>query len=142
MLQLLRLTIIIAFVALTTSCDKEKQEDSQLLEGSTWKLRAYINAANGDVQFASVAHSVEITFLKEGKYLFSADSKKIQSYYQFRSETGCASFSKPPRPTAFNREVNAYLTTTLKSSNYELTGNNLKIVSQSTNRFLIFERIK
>jgi hypothetical protein len=142
MLRLLRLTLVIAIASFIVGCDKEKQEDSQLLERSTWKLKAYINALNGDVQFVSNAHSTEMTFLKGGKYIFSSDSKCFQSTFKFLSETGHASFSRPPKPITFSRETNAYLTTTLKSSNYELVGDNLKISSQSTNKFLIFERIR
>jgi hypothetical protein len=142
MLRLLRLTLVIAIASFIVGCDKEKQEDSQLLEGSTWKLKAYINTMNGEVQFASNAHSVEMTFLKGGRYTFTSDSKCFQSTFKFRSETGCASFSRPPKPIAFSRETNAYLTTTFKSDSYELVGDNLKITAKSTNRFLIFERIR
>ncbi|WP_320051941.1 hypothetical protein [uncultured Acetobacteroides sp.] len=142
MLRLLKLTLVIAIASLIVSCDKEKQENSQLLEGSTWKLKAYINTTNGDVQFVSNAHPVEMSFLKGGKYTFSSDSKCIQSTFRFRSETGCASFSKPSKSITFSRETNTFLTATFKSDSYELVGDNLKIASKSTNKFLIFERIR
>lgn len=142
MLRLLKLTLVIAIASFIVSCDREKQEDSQLLEGSTWMLKAYINTMNGDVQFVSNAHPVEMTFLKGGKYTFSSDSKCFQSNFKFRSETGCASFSRPSKPITFSRQTNAYLTTTFKSDSYELVGDNLKISSKSTNKFLIFERIR
>ncbi len=142
MLQLLRLTLVIAIASFIVSCDKERQDDSLLLEGSQWKLKACINTVTGEVQFLPTSQSAEITFLKGERYYFASGSKGFQSSYKLKSETGSASFCRSAKPIAFSSTINAYLTTTLRSTNYEIAGNCLKISSPSTNRFLIFERIK
>lgn len=142
MLRLLKITLILAVALLLGSCDREKQDDTVLLEGSTWSLKASINSINGDVEFVSTVQPIEISFLKGKKYVFTSNAKSFQSSYNFTPEIGSAKFSKPLKHTSFRPEVNAYLATTLNATRYEIAGSCLKIANLTSNKFLIFERVK
>jgi len=142
MLRLLKLTLFVTTISFTVGCNKDKQEYSQIPDGSIWTLKACISTNNGDVQFVSNANHIEMSFPKKGVYTFSSGLKRINSNYRLKAEVGNAMFSKPTKPATFDKEVTGYLSTILKSNSYELVGNNLKIASSSTNKFLIFERIR
>jgi len=142
MLRLLQIATIIAIALTLGSCDREKQDDTVLLEGTTWALKASIHTTNGDVDFVSTAKPIQISFLKGKRYIFSSNSKSILSSYKFSSEAGHAKFSKPLKPANFGHEANVYLAATLSSTSYEIAGNCLRIANPSSNDFLVFERIK
>lgn len=142
MLRFVKFILAFTIISFTVGCNKNKQEFAQIPEGSTWSLKACISTNNGDIQFVSNTFHIEISFPKKGIYIFSSGQKRINSSYRLKAEVGNAMFTKPSKPTTFDNEVTNYLSTILKSNSYELVGNNLKIASISTNKFLFFERIR
>ena len=142
MLSYFKLFLALAIFIGLASCDRDKQEEEVLLDGSTWLLKASVNTRSGNVQFISTSNPIEIAFGKNRHYTFTTNQRSIQATYKMDAETGMAKFARPNKIANLGKDGLKYLQVTFGASSYEIVGSSMKLLDNTSNSFLILERVK